>query len=660
MKWFLVFTLISFFSATGNLTAAGNFESSEPDSVTASPIMSTSDYFWQSGWNYSTLDRMSVAINSGEYGLYGPQPDFMLDGIPFEPTFFGISYSQLFPVPYFQSQKSELYSGHGVQNGVNYQTGLMHIISEPVSDGISVFGSGQYGHNSGEPGPWVFNPERVSPNVERFGPWVNGGLSMKFGNWYAKGILKFQEYKHVDEFVQLRMINSRRSPTDPTEWLGVDTRSVMTLAETGLIGSKGTLKLQAYQAESEDFLYFQPFGREVPAGFQVNQYSALADVKIHSRVGLRSLYQYREQELKYRENRFEYNFNWRKQMNSLRASIYYSGERFFADAGGEWQKTELNAPGFLGDDQIISALFLKQTLQIFPRVSISTTTQIQFSETQNGLQAGGEFLIDPVPFWTIQLGGSYSELLPELANPLEHQVQNGYYIFEHLDIPFDLPDQIETTRTLSLRNSHLWSITRHTKLQLDLEWFRHIAMNIPFQPVLYDLEYSTQPGEYSLLQGIEGRRLRAGLELRFMPLRKMEHRVAVTVNRTLSGDEEYEAYWQMIPEILAQYSIHYSPFPDVDLSLYGQYRSATTWSEFANLDGELNRTFHIQYPFRFFDFSDSIPAHVNIDLKMGKWFWNQRLRGEFLLKNLLNREYQTHPLGMREKFGYMARIELRF
>lgn len=660
MKRSLIILAILFSVHSSDLFAADTTYSSNSDSTTVSKISGASDYVWQAGWNYASLDRMSMLTNSGDFGFYGPQPMFMLDGIPFDPAFFGMAYTQHFPVPYFQSQQTELTSGHGVRNGVSYRAGLMQIDSEPVKDGISLFGSGQYGHNSGEPGPWVFNPERVSPNVERFGPWINGGISMKFGNWYAKGLLKFQEYKHVDEFVQLRMINLRRSPTDPTDWLGVETRSLLTLAETGYSGSWITLKLQAYQSESEDFLFFQPFAREVPAEFEVTQYSALTDIKFHSKVGVRGLYQYREQGLDYRLNRFEHNFDWRKEINSLRGSFYYNGERYQADVGAEYETTNVEAPGLSEYEQIITTAFLQQKLQIIPQFSVSATTQVQYSDDEHAIQAGGEFQVRANPFWNIRLGASYTELLPEVAHPLEDQVMNGYYIFSHLEIPFELPGQIENIRKLSINHHHQFDIRDDVSLKVGAEWTRHISMNIPFQAALYNLEFSTKPGTYTLLPEISGERLKATADFQFVPLRNMVHRAKVIVNSTLSGDTEYEAYWKMIPEFVVQYSVDYTPFSDVNLALNLQYRSETTWSEFSNLDGEPNRTFHVQYPFRFFEFSDTIPPHFNIDLKMGKWFLGQRLRGELLLKNLLNNDYQTHPLGIRERFGYMARLELRF
>ncbi len=660
MKWkellFAVLLILQF----GSVHASDWLNVSENDSTLVPKISGVSDFVWQTGWSYASLDRMSMLVNSGDYGFYGPQPMFMLDGIPFEPSFFSVAYTQFFPVPHFQTHQKEMISGHGIANGINYQAGVMKLQSEPLKDGFSLFASGQYGHNSGEPGPWVFDPERVSPNVERFGPWINGGVSLKFGNWYAKGLLKFQQYKHIDEFVQLRMLNSRRSPTGSTDWLGVETRSVLTLAEAGFEGSLISVKLQAYQAESEDFLFFQPFAREVPAELSVKQYSQLMDLKLHRRLGMRGLLQLREQGLGYRLNRFAHNFDWQKETSSIRGSVYFSGERYRADAGAALENRSVRAPGLSDYGLNTTSLFVNQQVQVIRQLAISATAQVSFLDDESAVQLGGDLLLQPTSFWSMDLGASYSELLPEIANPLDHQVRNGYYIFQHLEIPFQLPDEIKNTRKFSLSSSQRFFSQSTFSLGLNAEWTHHISMNIPFQAALYDLEYSTMPGNYSLLSEISGQRLQAGANVQFVPLKNMVHRADITLTRTLSGDEEYKAYWKMIPDLLVQYSIEYTPFSDVYLALNLQYRSEATWSEFSNLNGELNRTFHVQYPFRFFEFSDTTPSHFNIDLKMGKWFWENRLRGELLLKNLLNTNYQTHPLGIRERFGYMARLEMRF
>lgn len=660
MTRFVLIFSIWLIAGAGVLKAQTGFKIAEPDSVISVQIMSTDDYFWQSGWNYSSVDRISLKLNTGDYGFYGPQPVFLLDGIPFDPSFFGVTYSQFFPVSYDQSQNIELKKGAGVAGGVSYQTGVMQIMSEQLKDGISVSGSAQYGHNSGEPGPWVFSPDFVSPNVERFGPWLNGGLSLKFGNWYAKSLLKYQIYKHIDEFVQLRLINSRQSPTENNVWLGVDAKTTLALAETGFDSQWVTLKFQGYHAESEDFLYFQPFAREVPAGFNIRQYSALANVQLHERMGLRTLYQYREQGLDYHMNRFEYDFDWQRQMHSARASLFFDSNRYSADLGGEWEQTEAKAAGLGEDNRIVSTLFLKQDIAISSFMRVDATAQLQMMDSEMAAQAGGALQFKLAPAWSMNTGVSYTELFPEMANPLEQQVQNGYYIFDHLGIPFSLPDQIENTKKLAYSNSHRFKISENTKIGLEFELIRHLSLNIPFQPAEYELQFSTLPGTFELFSGATGKRLHAGLNVSFTPVRNMDHRVAISANRTLDGDKNYKNYWDMVPEYLVQYSFDYRPFPDVNIMLNVQYRSAARWSEFENLDGELNRTFHVQYPFRFFEFSDTLPQHINIDLKLGKWFWEQRLRGVLLLKNLLNSDYQTHPLGVRERFGYMARAELRF
>ena len=118
--------------------------------------------------------------------------------------FFGVSFSQLIPEPFFRIDNVDYRDGFGTYRGVGYSSGLIHLQSEPVKRGISVFATGQYGHNKGEPGPWVFDPDKVSPNVERFGPWADAGLSVKFGGWYAKGLIR----THTHEAASL----SRNSP----------------------------------------------------------------------------------------------------------------------------------------------------------------------------------------------------------------------------------------------------------------------------------------------------------------------------------------------------------------------------------------------------------------------------------------------------------------
>jgi hypothetical protein len=630
----------------------------ESDSVKSSFIMGTEDFFWQTGWNYSSIERMSVMLNSGNYGFYGPQPSFMLNDIPFDPTFFGVTYSQLFPVSFFRVENRDIRQGAGVKNGVLYQSGLMNITSEPLKEGISVFGTGQIGHNSGEPGPWVFDPVQVTPNVERFGPWVDGGLSLRHGDWYAKGIIRYHSYINIDEFIQTRLFNIRGFPQENL-WLDLEATTTLGLAEAGYDGTDATIRLQAVQSDSEEFLFFQPFAREIPTGLSTEQYSALGIFRFSDRTGVRSLLQLREMSTKYRTNRFDYDFGWARNEQIIRGSVYHQRDRYGLDAGTEIERSETDARGMEQNDVTITSFFADQYLNLSNSVHFGTTAVMQTMEGVSPvIQGSALFDIELIPGWRVQFEGGYEELFPETSDPVDLLVSRGYDLYSHLGIPGMIPPEIENTQLRTLSHRQFISLPYSINLELDLRYTEHLSLNIPVQNALYNLTFSTQPGFYSLHQE-KGSQFKAGLALTHTWNDNVSQQLGLTVNQTLDGEEAYRNYWDMIPGYHIQYSVLYNPYPDIELNLNFEYMPERRWAEFDNLDGRLNRSFHIQYPFTYYRFTNTLPEIVNVDLRISKWFWQQRLRTALQLKNLLNNHYQTHPLGVRERFGYMVRLELR-
>lgn len=621
--------------------------------------MGVEDLFWQSGWDYSTIERMSVLLSTDHFGYYGPQPEFSLDGIPFEPGFFGVAYSQLFPISFFKIDRQETLDGFGIINGQPYRSGLMNIESEPVPRGISLYGSGQLGHNSGEPGPWVFDPDRVTPNVERFGPWLDAGLAAGYGGFFARGALRHHSYLNIDEFVQTRLINMRRVP-DQNIFLGVEAKTTLGVVEAGFLHNRGEIRLQAVQSETEDFLFFHPLGREVPTGFDMSQYSGLANLYLTSGIGLRGLYQRRFHKTVFRENFFNHVFDWEKEQHTARASVFFDSDIVGAEAGLEHTHRQVNARNMVTETLSIPAVFLQTELQFLGSINLTTSNDIQFFNNEAPLNSSASLRFEPQRGAITEMGYQYLEMMPEFSNPFDVWTGRGYDMYKQLQIQANLPENLESARLLDLHASQSFRLPYNTSVKTGIRYIRHYALHVPFQFVQYDLPFSTQPGEYTLHPSESGERMIASIAFMHEPAIKISQEAGLTWSRTTSGSETYQDYWKMIPELSVQYTLYYTPYSDLEIRLDLQYLSKREWPEYIAMDGEDNRSFHPHYPYKFFTFTNTLPRHFNIDVRVSKWLWQQRLRTALVLKNLLNSDFQTHPLGIRESFGYMARLEIRF
>lgn len=645
---------------TKNTAEIGNpsLQTEQKDSVKTEMVLRSEDLIWESNWSYFSIDRMSFKVNSGHFGYYGPQPSFLMNEIPFDPTFLGMNFSQLLPVSFGRIQNLEFIEGLGNRAGIGYYSGLVDITTVALEDGLSVYALGQYGHNSDEPGPWIFDRQQVTPNVERFGPWADAGASLKIGPWYAKGLLRSHSYLNINPHVQTRTKNLVGLP-EQSEWPDPRATTYLRLAETGIKSENFNLTLQAVQTDSEELLYFQPIAREVPTKFSTEQYSASTKISISDFFGLRAMVQYRDKVTGYRRNRFEEKFDWSQVKKNARSSIFLDTERFVLDIGTDIKEIETEARG-LGDfKQRYIELFLDQQITITSWLSIDSHSNLTLHDNEETVRFSGGFDFRPFGMWSTSIRGSYLELLPEYSNPFDVWVIRGYDIMNHLDSYAFVRNKLPNTEQMTISNRHRLELSDLVRIELKAEYLQHISFHIPFQDARYYLQLSTLPGGYFLFDDQKGERFRFSFNTDLKWTTSVRQSFWIHYATTLSGDIAYKSYWNTTPEWLIRHSTFLTPYPDLDIRLNVQYQSEAVWDEFRRLDGRLNRTFHPQFPYRIFSFSNKVPSGVHIDLIISKWFWEQRIRAVFMLSNLFNQKYRTHPIGSEEGFGYMLRMELR-
>lgn len=632
----------------------------ENDSTEAGFILRSQDLFWQTGYHPVSLDRMSFMLDSHIYGRYGPSPDFYVDGIPFDPSFLGITFSQLIPVPLHQMKEMSRFSsrGSGIYKGKPYDSGFLEFESEPLKQGISISGAGEIGHNSGEPGPWAFDPERVTPNVERFGPWIDGMAAVRFGDWYAKGVLRTHSYVHIDEFLQNRIINLRILP-ETGELLGTEAEHTLGLVETGFDTGRLEIRLQGIKSESDEFLFFQPVAREVPTVMESRQLSGMVNATFGHGFGIRSLFQFRDRSLGYRLHRYDHDFDWNRESLLARGSVFYESGDTFIELGGEVEDAEAAAAGLSN--------YANQYRGGFLQMRQSVTDRITF-EGENRFKANGEEVAISglvgvtaalLKNWRIGVRGGYDEMLAGQARPLDEWVMGGYTIFEQLGIDGFYISNGKKSKSRKVSLSQHAVIDETVIIDSEISWIENLRLQIPFQYAAHNFPFSTEPGIYLMQENEGGQRIAGRVRVQYRSSARLSQTAVLYVNRVEKGDRLYKSYWHSTPELSLQHSLNYKPFPDLEFHLKMQYISEREWPEFERLDGRTNRSFYVQYPFRFFTFENELPAHLNVDLAVSKWFWDQRFRGVILLKNLLNSDYQTHPLGIREGFGYLLRVEVR-
>lgn len=630
--------------------------STPQDSTEANLLIRTDDLMNELETDFISFDRLSFTAYTPEYGYFAPQPTFVIDGLPAEVSFFGLinPYHLPFTTGTLKENREESFFDTS-----HYDSGVIRINSIVQEPGISFYGGVNISNETGEPGPWVFDPERVTPNIERFGPGVNLEVQLTGDRFYGKGQFRYHRQMNTNLSVERRM-KSMVSLPEEGEWLRAEAITQAGMVETGYRGDRFLVRARTLMAASDDFLYFQPLGREVPSGPGLHQTTLAADAALSEQWKIEGYAQLTNKEIGFRRNRFAHDFDWQEQTREIFTLLERKGEDHGLSVGSRYRAIATDTPGV--DDN--SRHYFDLLGDLNKKLTRSMRAKAGQGVTFNGgsaairLHAGLTFQSKPSRQTSAEI--KYSELLPEFSNPSADLILRGYDIDNRFGIPFESFESLGKSRLLTLSLSQSLELNDGLEVTGSLMHITHFALHVPFQPVMYDEALHTMPGIFKLLGGQSGRRGSADLQISHRPHTKFYHTLRTVYSATLYGGGTYRDYWKHSPDLWVRYSATFSPFRDIELKAQIRYRSGTSWSEFRNLDGESFRSFNEQYPYSFGEFTNSPPSHLNADLTAAKWLWKQRLRIILSGKNILNREYFPHPLAVREGFTFSLKAEMRF
>ena len=645
----LTLILLTIFSALSPQPA-------ENDSLDGNLIIRTDDLMNLLEADFISFDRLSFTSHSQEFGYFGPQPVFVVDGLPVDVSFFGMINPYHLPAAkgrVEQKQSGSLF--HDPAAGSRF----IRLDTGELVKGVSVYGGVKMSNESGEPGPWVFDPERVTPNIERFGPGIDLELQLAGNRFYGKGLFRYHRQMNTNLSVERRMKGMVSLP-DEGEWLRAEAITQTGMIEAGYRGDQFQIRARTIIAESDEFLYFQPLGREIPSKPGLHQTILAADADLSQRWSINSYAQLTDKRIGFRRNRFAHEFDWAEQTRELFSALKHRRVNQDIVIGSRYRSIAADAPGVDDNLRYYFNLFSELRWRVNNAVTAEIGHDVTFHSNAPALRLSAGVERGMTSSWKSSAKISYNEVLPEFHNPSTDLIRRGYSISERFGIPFAPVGSFGKSRLLTASVTQNVAVHNDLMVTGSLKHISHFALPIPFQPVQYDAVFHTMPGTFQLFDGQTGRRGIADLQIAHRASTSFAHSLRAVYSATLSGGEIYRGYWEQSPDLWIRYSATYSPFRDIELNAQLRYRSGTSWNEFENLDGESFRSFNVQYPFSFGEFTSSPPSHLNADLTAAKWLWNQRLRIILSGKNVLNREYFPHPLAVREGFTFSLKAEMRF
>lgn len=607
--------------------------------------------------HYFSTDRLSYRSYNRITGYDGTRPVVMLDGLPVDADFFGNLNPQYLPVASGQISRFDKQEGFGFAGTVAYQAGLYKIESFPLDQGWSVYGSTQISNETGEPGPWVYDPNRVTPNVERFGPGTDLSVNYRGDNLYVKTLYRYHRHLNTDLAIQNRMrtvVSVPGGEFEPSRGL-----NQLGMVETGSSSERAEFKARALYGESEEFLFFRPLGREIPLHKKRSGVALTGNFQMNSNWSLRTLFTAGQTEFGYRVNRFDYNPDLKHRNMQVQAAFQRESEVGVLMAGINRDQNRTDAPGLAGYEADEWALTGKIFREITDGLSLNTEARAAYDDDWfRSVSAAAEYSI--TNNWQISTKAAVIEMNPKQSHFYNHLVLQGYTLFENLDIQSEMPGEITKEKAYTIEVMQTLRLSESFQLMSEAAATSHRSFHIPFQGVEYEERMHTMPGLYQFIAGQTGNRIDLSSELNYTPGTRFQARLFAGYNRTLNGSEEYKTYWEMIPQWQVRYTTGFSPYPDLEIQFSAWYRSSSFWKEYDQIDGELFSSANPRYPPSFGTFSNRVPAHLQLNAKVAKWFWEQKLRTIVMVKNITNREVYSHPIGAREGLTFVLKAEFRF
>ncbi len=610
-------------------------------------------------WNVVSPDLYTYWIDNGLYGMYGPQPEIFIDGMPVDANFFGWQNLNMLPITSPKTSVTGL--SPGVYNNTLAPAGYINFTSSLPDSGFSATASVYVGNESGDPGPYAYDSLKTTPNVDRWGPDAEVVLSYRNRGWYSTGKFVFRNHFPTDLISKGRLQYTASLLGTNTQYVNHLTyiTSASGLLETGYKGDEWSVRGRAIYSSNYDYIFLQPFGREVPAKTNFKQIGLEADYTLGDWL-FTGRYLSHQKTINKRIDLHTYIFDWDQREHQIALSGKYEHEDFQLNPGVTYEYLETLAPGI---NQMQNNLI---TLSLDTRFPLDKNNSLQaaFSADINGNDVAKTLKTDlyssPSQNWEVSPGVLFTSVLPIRQHSFAYWVNRGYTFAQELDIPFG-EVSVEKNRLTEFKIENKFSFSESISLVLQPKLINHHTINVPFQQVEpYEFVTDTRPGIFTVTQE-EGTRLGLYGELNHSYNRLFHQSLSINYQQTVDGTDRYESYFEQVPATKLQYQLDIQPVQSLIISLNGLYRTATAWNEFEAIDGNEYRLLN-GIPIRDVSgtFRTETPAYFDVSLSVQKWFWDRKLSTQFGLKNLFNDDLRMHTLGaeLSTKFDVEVKLNL--
>lgn len=601
------------------------------------------------GWTVNTTDGYTwrASVN----GLSPAQGEgwiVMLDGQPVEPDVVTGRNINAIPLDPGCIDSVEVVNRPCIRHGIFTERGLVHIHTSRPSAGTALRASAMFGDETGDPGPYKYT-EHGTPNNERIGR--RGSVSLEHGRrrLYFRTVLNFQDHTFSDPGMRQRVASCISD-----EWANMNLVSASMKA--GIEGSRVNGEIYMSRCEAEKyFIFFQPFGCEIPVTSISNHIGARGDIGIGNNDDIDFRFAYASSRQKRFENNpgIEFEGTWKHLLGALSYGSSHGDFIFNGGAGFDRHRLDSRDRFQDGSCTIFSVFGCLERTGVAPgRQEAQVMMRFTGENAALKVSAGHD----------MQVGGgssvhahiSFSQRLFEEENSIWYWIGRGYSLLDNYGVEYDVNGPLR--RSTQITADLTWEAGAGNPWSLAVTGAHRYFGDILLERQDLDLDESrcTFSGPLSVRTGEHGHIGIGSVTIRYFPSNRMSHRLFFSFRKTLGGSDLFGDVWRSVPGRTAAYTVTWNPVENLSLGSRLSYRSSSYWIDYKGIDGR-----SCAAP-EGITYRADVPYALVADIQVRKWFSRRRIAGSFMVRNLWNGEKRYHPAGASFDLSFFVQLDAHF
>ena len=601
-------------------------------------------------WVINTIDGYdwSASVN-GLTSFKEQNWIIMLDNRRMDFNSFDVKNLNMLPISIDQVDSVEIVSVPQIYNGEFTDRGLIHIHTFKPRHGFSIRGYFSAGNETGDPGPYKYT-ELSTPNVDRIGQDGSFGLDYRYKNFYTSLSTIFQEHIYTD-FAMRRRIHSstltgwgHKERVSPALKLGFETSEWKNEVFICLSNS------QKY------FLFFEPFGREVPLNNIFTHIGLSGNFNITGNDNLIYRTKYSTHELEKCDNKFDFDFNWK--LHNLSANLEYTHRsRFFqSELGIGFDRFNLDTGYHLEKKSYyLSRIYSELSYKFSDRVYQNLGTMLIFSNDRIGFKTSLTSLLKITSAHSFKTIISFSQRLFKEDNSLWYWTEQGYNLLNNQNIEYKIGDNFENSDQVTA--DLIWE-SKFSNLTVKFSGCYRSFNNLYLekQAFLFNKYDCSCFSSMEIHTKNKGQILSGQVSIKHNFSPKLSHQFFYSCRTAITGDDLFKDVWATIPHHKISCKINYTPVENLSIWAMLTYFSSSFWVDYDNIDGE-TCTHWNQLKTTYYS---AIKGAEIIDLQIRKRFWHRKIAASLITRNVWNQKYRYHPIGASFDLSFLVKLRFYF